>query len=131
MLFPGFGRRQDLHSRNIEYYIGDLLDGLLDKLAHQDDPALRLEAVRTLGEHPSPRRIPLLRAIAGDERMGDAVRAQAILGLAERAQDLLDDLLRLARGDNAIHRDETLRALVGTKFDMRQRTALEEVARRP
>src|SRR5208283_643872 len=32
VLFPGFGRRQNLHMRNIEYYIGDLLDSLQDKL---------------------------------------------------------------------------------------------------
>jgi serine O-acetyltransferase len=41
LLFPGFGRRQDLHSRNIEYYIGDMLDSLLDKLSQQIRRALR------------------------------------------------------------------------------------------
>jgi putative membrane-bound dehydrogenase-like protein len=103
---------------------------LLDKLAHQEEPALRLEAVRALDEHPNPRRIPLLRAIANDDRLDDAVRAQAILGLAERAQDLLDDLLSLARGDNAVLRDEALRALTGTKLTTAQRDQLEDVARR-
>jgi putative membrane-bound dehydrogenase-like protein len=103
---------------------------LLDKLAHQEEPALRLEAVRALAEHPSPRRIPLLRAVADDERMDDAVRAQAILGLAERAQDLLDDLLRLARVEKATRRDEALRALVGTRLSDSQREQLEQLARR-
>jgi serine O-acetyltransferase len=41
LLFPGYGRRQNLHSKNIEYYVGDLLDGLLDKLAQQIRRALR------------------------------------------------------------------------------------------
>ncbi len=107
-----------------------LTPDLLNKLAHQDDAALRLEAVRALDEHPSPRRISLLREIAADEKMGDAVRAQAVLGLAERAQELLDDLLRLVRGDNAVLRDEALRALVGTKLTAAQREQLEDVARR-
>ena len=48
VLFPGFGRRQDLHSRNIEYYIGDLLDGLLDKLSQQIRRALRHGAAAPL-----------------------------------------------------------------------------------
>jgi putative membrane-bound dehydrogenase-like protein len=104
---------------------------LLKRLALQDEPALRLEAVRTLAEQPGPKRVPLLRAIAADERMGDAVRAQAVLGLAEHAQEWLDDLMRLARGGNAILRDEALRALVGTKLTAAQREQLECVARRP
>ncbi len=103
---------------------------LLDRLAHQDESALRLEAVRALGEHPSPRRIPLLRAIAADGRLGDAARAQAVLGLAERAPDVLDDLLALARGDNAVLRDEALRGLIGTKLTAAQRGPLEELVRR-
>jgi serine O-acetyltransferase len=41
VLYPGFGRRQNLHIRNIEYYIGDLLDSLQDKLAQQITRALR------------------------------------------------------------------------------------------
>jgi putative membrane-bound dehydrogenase-like protein len=104
---------------------------LLNQLAHQGEPALRLEAVRTLAEHPSPRRMPLLRAIAADEQMDEAVRAQAVLGLAEHAQDFLDDLLRVARGDNAVLRDEALRALIGTKLTAAQREQLEDTARRP
>ena len=43
IFFPGFGRRQDLHRRNIEYYVGDVLDGLLDKLSQQIRRALRQE----------------------------------------------------------------------------------------
>jgi serine O-acetyltransferase len=41
VLFPGFGRRQNLHLRNIEYYVGDLLDSLQDKLTQQIRRALR------------------------------------------------------------------------------------------
>jgi len=32
ILFPGYFRRQNLHIANVEYYVGDLIDGLHDKL---------------------------------------------------------------------------------------------------
>jgi len=28
ILFPGFGRRQNLHMGNVAYHVGDLIDGL-------------------------------------------------------------------------------------------------------
>src|SRR5436305_119539 len=43
ILFPGFGRRQNLHMGNIEYHVGDLIDGLHDKLTQQIARALRHE----------------------------------------------------------------------------------------
>ena len=73
LLFPGFGRRQDLHSRNIEYYVGDLLDALLDKLSQQIRRALRYDHspslppidFETIAQEKSIeflRRLPQLRA---------------------------------------------------------------------
>ncbi len=41
ILFPGFGRRQNLHMGNVEYHVGDLVDGLHDKLTQQIARALR------------------------------------------------------------------------------------------
>src|SRR5260221_14570490 len=35
ILYPCFARRQNLHIGNIEYHVGDLIDGLHDKLTHQ------------------------------------------------------------------------------------------------
>ena len=35
ILFPGFARRQNLHMGNVEYHVGDLIDGLHDKLTQQ------------------------------------------------------------------------------------------------
>src|SRR5204863_8899466 len=55
---------------------------LLKDLLNGDDPALRLEAARTLSELPGPRRYPLLLEAARNRRLGDAVRAQALLGLS-------------------------------------------------
>jgi serine O-acetyltransferase len=43
ILFPGYGRRQNLHIGNVEYHVGDLIDGLHDKLTQQIARALRHE----------------------------------------------------------------------------------------
>jgi serine O-acetyltransferase len=43
VLYPGFGRRQNLHIGNIEYHVGDLVDGLHDKLTQQISRACRHE----------------------------------------------------------------------------------------
>ena len=43
ILFPGYFRRQNLHIANVEYYVGDLIDGLHDKLIVQITRALRHE----------------------------------------------------------------------------------------
>ncbi|HLW66514.1 MAG TPA: serine acetyltransferase [Gemmataceae bacterium] len=43
VLYPGYARRQNLHMGNIEYYVGDLIDGLHDKLTQQVARALRHE----------------------------------------------------------------------------------------
>src|SRR5262245_38816199 len=41
ILYPGFGRRQNLHMGNVEYHVGDLVDGLHDTLTQQIARALR------------------------------------------------------------------------------------------
>jgi serine O-acetyltransferase len=43
ILYPGFVRRQNLHIGNVEYHVGDLIDGLHDKLTQQVARALRHE----------------------------------------------------------------------------------------
>jgi putative membrane-bound dehydrogenase-like protein len=103
----------------------ELLSGLLAKA----EPPLQLEAVRALSEHPSPKRFPILLAAAGNARLGEAVRAQAILGVAERSREYRDELLSFVRGKNAILRDEALRALTGAELDAAGRAMVEEVAR--
>jgi serine O-acetyltransferase len=44
VLYPGYARRQNLHIGNVEYYVGELIDGLHDKLTQQIARALRHEA---------------------------------------------------------------------------------------
>src|SRR3954452_14767475 len=41
ILFPGFGRRQNLQLGNVGYHVGDLIDGLHDRLTQQIARALR------------------------------------------------------------------------------------------
>jgi serine O-acetyltransferase len=41
VLFPGYGRRQNLHLGNVAYHVGDLIDGLADRLGRQLAAALR------------------------------------------------------------------------------------------
>ena len=41
VIFPGYHRRQNLHFGNVSYHIGDLIDGLHDKLVQQIARALR------------------------------------------------------------------------------------------
>ena len=43
ILYPGIWRRQNLHMGNVEYHVGDLIDGLHDKLTQQITRALRHE----------------------------------------------------------------------------------------
>ena len=41
ILYPGYGRRQNLHMGNVVYHVGDLIDGLHDRLTQQIARALR------------------------------------------------------------------------------------------
>lgn len=43
VLYPGYRKRQNLHQGNVQYYIGDLIDSLHDKLTLQIARALRHE----------------------------------------------------------------------------------------
>lgn len=43
IIYPGYVRRQNLHMGNVEYHVGDLVDGLHDKLTHQIARVLRHE----------------------------------------------------------------------------------------
>jgi serine O-acetyltransferase len=41
ILYPGYGRRQNLHMGNVAYHVGDLVDGLHDRLSDQVARAFR------------------------------------------------------------------------------------------
>src|ERR1700682_3794287 len=44
VLYPGYRRREGLHLGNVTYHVGDLIDGLHDKLTTQIGRALRHDA---------------------------------------------------------------------------------------
>src|SRR5437763_8900294 len=54
ILYPGYWRRQNLHIGNVEYHVGDLIDGLHDKLTVQIARALRHEQDCTSAETSVP-----------------------------------------------------------------------------
>ena len=74
ILYPGFGRRQNLHMGNVEYHVGDLVDSLHDQLIQQIGRALRhecsepeitedLEAIAQQKAIEFLRRLPALRLV--------------------------------------------------------------------
>lgn len=50
IIFPGYRRREGLHIGNVTYHVGDLIDGLHDKLTTQIGRALRHESRIREGE---------------------------------------------------------------------------------
>ncbi len=49
IIYPGFARRQNLHMGNVEYHVGDIVDGLHDKLTQQITDALTRVAAQPGG----------------------------------------------------------------------------------
>lgn len=52
IIYPGYRRREGLHSGNVTYHVGDLIDGLHDKLTTQIARALQHEARFEKGIEP-------------------------------------------------------------------------------
>ncbi len=96
----------------------------LQKLLAQDGPALKLEVVRTLADHPDAKRFGPLMDVARNPRHPDALRSTAIMGLSDRAEDHLADLMRFVIDTSAVVREDALRALIGTKLSDDQQKAL-------
>jgi putative membrane-bound dehydrogenase-like protein len=103
---------------------------LLTRLLNQPQADLQLEAARALCEYPKPERFHLLLKAATDSKLGNDVRAQAVLGIAEQAAKYKDELIQIATADNAILRDEALRALAQTLLSADQANRLQDLAKR-
>lgn len=90
---------------------------LLAALLRGDDAGLQLEAIRTLGLRGDDVSRALLRSAAVDARLPDALRAEAMLGLA--ASELTDEdrALLLAALDEPNLRRDALRSLRAAKGD--------------
>jgi putative heme-binding domain-containing protein len=102
---------------------------LLKKLLERKEADLKLEAVHTLAEHPDATRFAILADVASDRALADAIRAQALLGLSPKSQEMAKDLVDLALGENETLAAEALRALVGVSLSAEQRRFLEAIAR--
>jgi len=50
ILYPGYGRRQNLHLSNVSYHVGDLIDGLHDRLSQQIARAFQYDCQTDDGE---------------------------------------------------------------------------------
>jgi serine O-acetyltransferase len=70
VLYPGYGRRQNLHIGNIGYYVGSLVDSLHDKLTQQIARALRHELCHE-APHVDCEAIAQPKAVELLRRLGD------------------------------------------------------------
>ena len=99
--------------------------GALLQLARTSDPTLQLEALRRLATSSRPESTETLRAIARDTQQPSASRAEALVGLASRADDslvpLLDDpapavRLEAARALRGASKQPAVRAALAKKL---------------
>jgi serine O-acetyltransferase len=92
ILFPGYFHRQNLHMGNVEYHVGDLIDGLHDELIQQISRALHHE--HGCFEHP-PENGTDLDALAQQKTV------EFLRRLPEVRQLLEQDALAAFEGDPA------------------------------
>ena len=105
---------------------------ILMKLFSQDDAALRLEVIRTLREHPSPKRYVELLAIINDPQTSDDERTEAIMGLDANdpaGGDNKHKLLEFATKTDGPMAIEALRGLRGVPLDDAQALQLAAAAK--
>jgi len=94
ILYPGYRRRQGLHMGNVTYHVGELIDGLHDKLTTQISRALRHEQARGKSCHEP------------DTDFDALAQAKAIAFLEQLPQlreVLADDVQAAYDGDPAAH----------------------------
>lgn len=93
---------------------------LLKKQLASDDAALRIEAVRSLRDHPASGKVDLLLALSRDAARSDRERAEAVMGLDPADQDhpqARQRLLELAESGDGVVAIEALRSLRGASLE--------------
>jgi serine O-acetyltransferase len=103
VLYPGYGRRQNLHMGNIGYYVGSLIDSLHDKLTTQMARALRHELCH---EHDEASQEPWTdsreKPQQGDcEKLAQPKAVELLRRLADIRKTLEQDVDAAFRGDPA------------------------------
>ena len=109
ILYPGYRRRENLHLGNVTYHVGDLVDGLHDKLTVQIGRALRHivsagRAARESGLEPPP--VPeAVRHCTEDadfEALGQAKTIEFLERIPEVRRVLATDVQAAYDGDPAV-----------------------------
>lgn len=95
IIYPGYRRRQNLHMGNVTYYIGDLIDGLHDKLTQQFARALRYDYDLKYGADCDQRQL------LDFEARGQQAAIQFLESLPEMRRLLATDVQAAYDGDPA------------------------------
>lgn len=98
VIYPGYRRREGLHMGNVLYHVGDLVDGLHDKLTRQIGRALRHEAT-------------FYRASEEEtdfEALGQAKTLQFLNLIPELRQSLALDVKAAFDGDPAVRNPDEI-----------------------
>lgn len=95
VLFPGYRRRQNLHLGNVTYYVGDLIDGLHDKLTQQISRALRYDYDR---QRDADANLP---ALTDFEAQGQQAAIEFLSSLPQMRRILATDVQAAYDGDPA------------------------------
>ena len=95
IIFPGYGRREGLHIGNVAYYVGDLIDGLHDKLTTQIGRALMHE------DRVSQKREPCDEQIDYEAR-GQAIAIEFLERIPNLRKLLATDVQAAFEGDPAV-----------------------------
>ncbi len=95
ILFPGYRRREGLHVGNVAYYVGDLIDGLHDKLTTQIGRALMHE------DRVSQRREPCAESVDYEAR-GQAIAIEFLEQIPMLRKVLSTDVQAAFDGDPAV-----------------------------
>lgn len=106
---------------------GRLKMDLLRELLDAGDEVLSLEVVRTLAAQRTKEGRALLAGLASNGERDEALRLEAIAGLASAPDDHLNLLVRLAGDASGLIRAEALRALRFVSVDDANKTSLEKV----
>jgi len=94
VLYPGYRRRVGLHSGNVTYHAGDLIDGLHDKLTTQIARALQHEARVRRGEQCTP-------GLDDFEAKGQAIAIEFLERIPDLRRLLATDVRAAYDGDPA------------------------------
>jgi serine O-acetyltransferase len=94
IIYPGYRRRETLHIGNVAYYVGDLIDGLHDKLTVQIARALMHEDRVRKGVDGSDRRVDY-------EARGQAMAIAFLERIPELREVLAADVQAAYEGDPA------------------------------